>query len=354
MKRATLLLLLLLLAGPAVAEGDLPWPKGSTSQQIEGLRVQLVIPDDYTPEKTWALVVVLHGAGGTETGMAASLQPLAKEGFVVAAPKSTDQTWAASDLEKVKAIIRKLQSELSIGEGHLHGMGFSNGGWNLAPVVFDESLPFASACWMAAGYNGGKVPKRAKKEMGCIALAGANDPNRSAAMKTVDLLRDKVRTVECLIEPDIGHEFTRTLMPYYFYWIKVMDGRYVPGEDQSFEWLADVDAAKAKMAGEKLGGFVYFWSEKDAEAEDADGRRVQNEVFFDPLVRLFGRQIVALKLEREKHEDLFEAFRLKETPAVVVLDEDFEKDKEFQTAKIKEMSLAKAFRKYAKDKSVPK
>lgn len=352
MKRALLLLpLLFLLSSPAAGDGP-PYPPGSTSQTIEGLRVQLVIPKDYDPEKKYSLIVVLHGAGGTETGMAGSLEPLAAEGFVVCAPKSTDQTWSASDLEKVKAIITHLTDVLSIGEGRLHGMGFSNGGWNLAPIVFDEELPFVSACWMAAGYNGGKVPRRAKKEMGCIALAGSDDPNRGAAEKTVDLLADKVRTVECRIQPGIGHEFCRELMPYYFYWLKAMEGRFAPGEDLSFDWTDDVEAAKQRMAAQKLGGFVYFWSAKDDREEET--KRVQNEVFFDRWVRRFGNQLVAVKLEREKNEELFGKFKLKETPAVVVLKPDFDVEKDLEGKKIKESSLAKALRSVAKDKTIPR
>ena len=188
MKRIAFALVLFLVV-PAVAEegkGPSPYPTGSSSQNHAGLRFQIVIPGDYDPAKKYALMVVLHGAGGTETGMAASLQPLAEEWFVVFAPKSREATWTKQDLEDVKTIIGHLTDVLSIDEGHLHGMGFSNGGWNLAPLVFDEELRFSSACWMAAGFNGGKVPARAKKEMGAIALVGASDPNRKAAEQTVE------------------------------------------------------------------------------------------------------------------------------------------------------------------------
>lgn len=348
MKLARTLLLVLLPLAPALAQ-DQAYPKGSTSQRFAELKFQLVVPAQLDAENGNPLIVVLHGAGGTETGMAGSLQPLAKDGFVICAPKSTTQVWDKKDVERVKEIVRHLQDVMKIGK--LHSMGFSNGGWNLAPLAFDEKLHFASACWVAAGYNGGKVPRWAKKEMGCMALAGAQDGNRGAAEKTVDLLEDKVRSVEVRLQPNLGHAFPRELFPYYCYWVKVMDGRYVPGEDLSFEWTADPDAARAEMTRGKKGGFFYFWSKTDAEREDA--RAVQNEVFFHPLVRRFGSQLVAVKMEREQHEELFASLKLKETPAVAVLKRDGKLSKSF-AGTIKPTSLAKALRKWAKDKSVPR
>jgi predicted esterase len=354
MKRfAAVLILVLLVPANAQDEGKKsPYPTGSTSQKHSGLKFQLVMPSDYDPNGKYGLMVVLHGAGGTETGMAGSLAPLAEDWFIVCAPKSRGQTWSTQDLADVKNIIRHLMDVLAIEKGHLHGMGFSNGGWNLAPVVFDEKLEFASACWMAAGYNGGKVPARAKKAMGAIALSGAQDGNRGHAEKTVDLLRDKVRTVECRIEPDLGHKFTRKLMPYYFWWVKVMDGRFEPGDDMSFDWRDDLDAAKADAAARKTGTFLYFYSEKDDH--NVETKRVQRSAFFDPMARHFGTRVACVKLVKEKHEELFKSYKLKSTPAIVTLDKKGKKKKILEGKKIKGTALAKALRSIAKDQSMPK
>lgn len=354
MKRITLILVLCLLAPVAAKEEkETLYPTGSTSQTHSGLKFQLVVPTDYDAAKHYALMVVLHGAGGTETGMAGSLAPLAEDQFIVCAPKSRDATWSARDLGDVMGIIRHLMEMYSIREGHLHGMGFSNGGWNLAPVVFDEKLPFASACWMAAGFNGGKVPPRAKKEMGAIALAGAQDANRRAAEKTVDLLRDKVRTVECRIQPNLGHKFTDELMPYYFWWLKVMDGRFTPGDDLSFDWKDSTEGMAAESKAKKTGAFLYFYS-KQSDVENEEVKRVQRRVFFDPLVRRFGNRVIAVRLTRAENEELFASFRLKSTPAIVVLDRNGKKKKILEGKKIKNTGLAKALRSVAKDQSMPK
>ncbi|MHC4861807.1 MAG: alpha/beta hydrolase family protein [Planctomycetota bacterium] len=145
MSRALAVLLLSLIAVlPALAEDELPYPKGSTSQTHAGA-------------KEHSLVVVLHGSGGTETGMAGSLQPLAKEGFVVCAPKSSGSSWTKPDIDLVKVIVKHLDGVLSIGKGRMHSMGFSAGGWALAPLAFDEKLHFVSACWVAAGFKGASI-----------------------------------------------------------------------------------------------------------------------------------------------------------------------------------------------------
>ncbi len=131
-----------------------------------------------------------------------------------------------------------------------------------------------------------------------------------------------------------------------------MDGRFTPGDDMSFPWTDDVEAAKERMAADKLGGFVWFYSEKD-DAGSEEARRVQHEVFFHPLVRKYGNQLVTLRLKREEHEELFDSFRFKSTPAIAVLKRDFKKSKTFEGKKIKSLSLAKALRKFARDKSIP-
>ena len=349
----TLVLLILFLVAPVLAQdAEPPYPKGSSEQEREGLKFMLVVPDDYDPAKEWSMIVILHGNGGSHVNMSLSVGPLGKEGFIICAPKSRAAGWDGRDVADVRKIVVHLKETLSIGKNRLHGLGFSNGGWNLASLVFDEDLHFISGCWMAAGYDGGKVPKWARRDFGAMALAGAQDGNASFAEATVDKLYDKVRNVEHHIQPNLGHAWTRELEPYMWWWFKVMDGRFTPGDDMSFKWGSDVEAAKAKMETEKLGGFVWFYSEQD-DAESEEAQRVQHEVFFDPLVRKYGNQLVPLRLKREEHQELFDSLKFKSTPAIAVLKKDFKKSKTFEGKKIKNTALAKELRKYAPDKSFP-
>jgi predicted esterase len=350
---AVLALAASLAAAPArCAAEDPPFPAGTSSQTLDGLRCSVVMPDAFDPAKERSMIVILHGAGGSETGMAGSLQLMAADDFVVVAPKSTADTWDKKDIDAVRRIAASLRKRLRIGEGRLHAAGFSNGGWNLAPLAFDEDLRCASACWIASGYSGGMVPKAARKGMGALALAGSEDPNRGAAEKTPDLLKDKVRCAECLIQPGIAHKWPDKLVPYLRWWLLVMEGRFTPGDCGAFDWAADPAAAEAAMKSRKAGGFAYFFS-KD-QAGDAAAKAFQNEALRDPLVQRFGRQLVAWKLERAEAAEAFAKEGLKETPAVVVYDADGKAVKSLQGQKISPAALGIALRSVAADRSMPK
>ena len=341
---------LLCVALSAATAQDAPFPAGTSSQQLEGLNCSIVMPPKFDPEAERSMIVVLHGAGGTETGMAASLEFLAKDDYVILAPKSKGQVWEKDDLDRVKRIVADLKIRLKVGETRLHGVGFSNGGWNLAPVAFDEGLHFTSACWVAAGYNGGKPPKHAKKGMGVIALAGAEDPNRASAEATPGLLADDVRSTEVRIQPNLDHKWPGELMPYYGWWVGVQEGRFVPGETLAFAWdPSDADPPPPTDDG-KSGSFVYWYGTDDVESDVA--KEFQNETMQDAAVRFFGGQLRAVKRARADNEEAFAAAKLKETPAVVIYDTKGKVKKALQ-GKVKAKGLASALRSVAREKKMP-
>ena len=336
--------------GVARGEGE-PYPPGSSEQEIEGLAVSLVLPRRMEEETKASLLVVLHGAGGTASGMAASFAGWADDGYVVCAPKSRGQVWEKDDLDRALRIAKHLKAVLPIDPAKVHVVGFSNGGWNLHPLAFDDELHPCSATWMAAGFRGGSVPKWAATSLGAIALAGSEDANASAARQTVPALRDKVRSVEVRIQPGLGHEFTRELMPYLRWWMGVQEGRFTPGEDLSFEWTEDLEAAVASLEGAKKGGvLVYVFSEQDQEKPEA--RLLQGEVFFDPEVRFLGGQLRCVKLRREKHEAQLAAWKVKTSPALVVLDRKGKVKKVFE-GKVKASKVARTLRGVAPVKQRP-
>ncbi len=331
-----------------------PFPAGESRQQLEGLRCTVVMPSAFDVAKEHSLVVILHGNGGSDDGMARSLMHLCKRDFVVVAPKSTGQGWSAPDVEAVRRMTADLRKRLHIGERRLHAIGFSNGGWNLAPLAFDEALRVQSACWIAAGCQGGSVPKHAKKEMGVLALAGSNDANRDAAEKTVTLLDEKVRTVECRLQPDLGHAWPEKLVPYLSWWLEVQEGRHVPGDCAAFEWQASPPAALAAAAAAEppTGAFVWWYSTAGDVANEK-AKAFQNDVTRHRLVQRFGQQLVAAKADRDADPDGFAKAGLKSTPALVVYDATG-KVKKVLEDKIDAKSLAAALRSVAADKSQPK
>ncbi len=358
MHRLLTVSLVLLCVGlaPHIANSDeLPWPEGESTQELQGRKVILNLPKGLAEMKAASLVVILHGAGGTAEGMAGALRAWASDGYVVCAPKARGKTWAPDDLVRVLQIAKDLKKKLPIDPRKVHVVGFSNGGWNLTSLAFDDELKPCSATWVAAGFGGGaSPPKWAAKELGAIALAGAQDANLRAARDTVRQLHEKVRSVEVRVQPNLGHKWTDALMPYLQWWMGAMEGRFAPGTDMNFEWGSSVDDAVKALENQKKGGIFVYLFDPEGDKDNELAKRLQNDVFMDVAVRHYGNQLRAVKLPRAAAAEWLTTMKikLKASPAVVVLKRDGKLKKVLQ-GKIKASKLASALRSVSPDKSKP-
>ncbi len=311
----------LVLAAPRVHAEDAPYPAGRSSQTIDGLSVELGIPEKLSKERPASLAVILHGAGGSATGMAAALRDWVPENYVVCAPKSKGDIWSASDVASVKRVIAHLRRVLPIDATKTHVLGFSNGGWNLPTLAFDDGVRPASATWVASGCRGATPPKWAKAGLGVLALAGTKDANAVSAQETVSLLRDKVRNVEARFESGLGHEWPSKLMPYLRWWMGAQEGRFVPGDDMNLAWGASIESAVANLKSVKKGGIVVYAFHAD-DKDKPHAKVLQNEVLMNGLARHYGSQLQAVKLDQAEHAEALAALGVTETPALVVLKKD--------------------------------
>jgi hypothetical protein len=341
------------LAASAAPADEPPYPMGTSSQTLEGLKCAIVMPAKFDAAQEHSLLLVLHDSGGTETGMADTFFPKAGDEYVVVAPKSTGATWSAADLDAVRRIVAGLKKRLNVGEKRVHAVGYGNGGWSLTPVAFHEALRFQSVTWIDSGFDGGKFPKHAKKEMGCLALVGGDDMNKPAAKETVKLLEDKVKSVECLVQPGIKHAWPFKLQPYLFWWLDVQEGRFKPGACAAFEWRdTPAKALEAAATPPKSGAFVYWYS--SAQEADPHAKTVQNDVLRDPLVQHYGRQLQCAKVELEADFVGFTAAGGKTTPAFVVHDATGKITSVVQGPKLDARMLANALKAVSPDKTPPK
>jgi predicted esterase len=342
MRRAVWILLAFGLAHARA--GDLPYPVGLSDQVIEGLQTALHVPYEMEEEGKASLLVLLHGLGDNGKNLIRGMTDWVEQNYLVCAPSSRGRAWSAPDVKAVVKIAVHLKKVMPVDPKKIHVLGFSNGGWSLAPLAFDDEVRPCSATWIAAGFGGGKVPSWARKGLGAIALAGEKDNNARAARATVTQLREKVRSVEVRLEAGLGHAWPRTHNSYLLWWMGIQEGRFVPGEDLNFEWNEDVREAVAALENEKRGGvIVYVFSSKDADAS------VQSGVLMDPAVRWYGSQLQAVKLEMG---DAAAALGVKSTPALVVLDRTGKVKKLFD-GKIKAKAVASALRSVAPNKSKP-
>ena len=140
-------------------------------------------------------------------------------------------------------------------------------------------------------------------------------------------------------------------MEYYRWWLGVQEGRFRPGETLAFAWHPSREAALAAMKEKQTGGLAYWFSSDDKSSDEA--KTLQNDVLQDRLVRHFGNQLQAWKLDRTKHPDAFAAPKLTSTPAVVVYDRSGKVKKVLQ-GRITAKALGSALRSVARDRRVPK
>lgn len=363
MRRVLLLPLLLLFSttiivgstAPSVAEeGAQAPPAGESVQDMHGLKVWLDVPRDLSKEKPASMVVILHGAGGTAVGMRGALRGWSNENYVVCAPKSRGATWAKADLGDVLKIAADLKKQLPIDPDRVHVVGYSNGGWNLDPIAFDDALKPVSATWVAAGFDGGSVPKWAATRMGVLALVGSEDGNLPHAKATVPALYDKVRSAEVRVQPGLGHTWPDQLVPYLSWWMGAMDGRFVPGEDQNFDWGEDIDAALASITAKRRGGVLLYVFDPEKDKDNEHAKALQNVIFHDVYVRHYGNQLKPVKLSLAACREQLEQrkIKLKETPAVIVLKKSGKVAKVLE-GKIKTRRLVSALKSVAPDKGKP-
>ena len=337
--RTAMLVLVLALANTSVADdNDLPYPPGASQQVHDGRPFDLLMPDEVSQEKTYSLIVTIGGA-------ASDFAHLSSTGYIACAPgrkvDSGHGTWSAGAIKGILELTRHLAKVLPIGKDRIHAVGVGDVQGIFSMMAFGKKSPFVSACFVETAFRGGSVASHLRKRMGVLAFRW-DGPHSEGTKRIEERLEGKVRSVE-LREDNEGLSGE-----YFAYWIGAMDGRFVPGEDRSFGWEADAtseDAILKAMQGRGAGAFLYFHAAQDVDKKEA--RALQNVTFFKQDVRRAARRLVAVKLDRHQHADLFARFGSKGTPAVVVLDRDFGVIKVLAGA-IKPKALAKALRKAGK------
>jgi hypothetical protein len=153
--------------------------------------------------------------------------------------------------------------------------------------------------------------------MGVLAYDWVPEQGRAGTTRIVEWLTDEVRSVELRDDPSaLGGA-------YFRYWLRTMEGRWVPGEDLSFDWVRDcrdADDLAARVRAAARPALLYFFAAGDAGSEE--GRALQNETFFDPRVRAAGARVLPVIVDRAKAEEWFASYGLARTPAVAVVGTD--------------------------------
>jgi phospholipase/carboxylesterase len=118
----------------------------------------LYVPEDYTPDRAWPLVVALHGGAGSGRSFLWSwLRDARSHGAILVAPTASGQTWAISgpdaDTPNLQRIVDMLRSRWSIDPGRLLLTGMSDGGTFSYVSGLEPGSPFTHLAPIAAAFH---------------------------------------------------------------------------------------------------------------------------------------------------------------------------------------------------------
>jgi phospholipase/carboxylesterase len=118
----------------------------------------LYVPEDYTPERAWPLVVALHGGAGSGRSFLWSwLRDARSHGAILVAPTAVGQTWAITgpdaDTPNLLRILAALQARWSIDPRRILLTGMSDGGTFSYVSGLEPGSPFTHLAPVAAAFH---------------------------------------------------------------------------------------------------------------------------------------------------------------------------------------------------------
>jgi phospholipase/carboxylesterase len=118
----------------------------------------LYIPEYYTPDRAWPLVMALHGGSGNGRGFLWSwLRDARSLGAIVVAPTATGTTWALigedTDTPNLARILASVRSRWNIDRTKLLLTGMSDGGTFCYVSGLESASPFTHLAPVAATFH---------------------------------------------------------------------------------------------------------------------------------------------------------------------------------------------------------
>ena len=118
----------------------------------------LYVPEYYTPDRAWPLVMALHGGSGNGRGFLWSwLRDARSRGAIVIAPTATGSTWALmgddTDTPNLMRILESVRLRWNIDAERMLLTGMSDGGTFCYVTGFDAASPFTHLAPVAATFH---------------------------------------------------------------------------------------------------------------------------------------------------------------------------------------------------------
>ena len=118
----------------------------------------LYVPEYYTPDRAWPLVVALHGGSGNGRAFLWSwLRAARSYGAIVVAPTALGETWALTgpdlDTPNLTRILAEVDARWRLDPGHLLLTGLSDGGTFSYVSGLEPGSPFTHLAPVAAAFH---------------------------------------------------------------------------------------------------------------------------------------------------------------------------------------------------------
>lgn len=143
----------------------------------------LYVPEGYTPERQWPLIVCLHGAyGRADHHVWSWLRPAKSRGYMLLAPKSLDVTWSILqpdiDIESVTGMLEEVCAAYSVDRSRVYLTGLSDGGTFTYLLGLSRPDLFAGIAPVAGDLHGmtdGMLRRKQGIELPIYIVHGAHD-----------------------------------------------------------------------------------------------------------------------------------------------------------------------------------
>jgi phospholipase/carboxylesterase len=118
----------------------------------------LYVPEYYTPDRAWPLVMALHGGSGNGRGFLWSwLRDARSSGAILVAPTATGPTWALmgddNDTPNLARILDSVRSRWNVDPKRMLLTGMSDGGTFCYVTGFESTSPFTHLAPVAATFH---------------------------------------------------------------------------------------------------------------------------------------------------------------------------------------------------------
>ena len=118
----------------------------------------MYVPEDYSADRAWPLVMALHGGSGNGRGFLWSwLRAARSQGAILVAPTATGETWAlhdeAADTPNLARILAGVQANWTIDPARRLLTGLSDGGTFSYLIGMRKGSPFTHLAPVAAAFH---------------------------------------------------------------------------------------------------------------------------------------------------------------------------------------------------------